>query len=292
MKIGTKLMVIITAVNLVGIGGLTISAVMFSSRQITSISEEYVNSIALDTGKRIQLYLEIPLDQIRSIAQIAGRFDEIAPGERRDTLNFMLRALCESNPHFVGVWAGFEANALDGRDAAYANTPGTDSSGRFGSYFQHANGTTTLDALGDFDTEDYYLTSFRSGREGIIEPYFEDVGGEQTLITSLTVPIVNNGRVVGVAGIDMTLMDIHNMVAEITPYGTGIAGVFSNTGLSVAHPDPSRLGKQMRETEADMVGEILPTFADAVMTGKNLSDILFSPALNTAFHFVVEPLFV
>jgi len=291
MKIGTKLMAIITAINLVGIGGLTVSAVMFSSNQIISISDEYVNTIALDTGKQIRLYLEVALDEIRAVAQIAGHLDELPPEERRTELNFMLESLAEANPDFVGVWAGFEANALDGMDAAFANTPGTDSTGKFGSYYQNVNGTVTLSALGNFTVEDYYRTSFSSGNEGLIEPYFEDIGGKQVLITSLTVPITRNGRTIGVAGVDLTLTEIHDLVSQITPYGTGIAGVFSHTGIIVAHPDPSRLGRQMRETESDTVGEYLDTFANAVSSGSSLSAMFFSPSLNADFHLVTHPLF-
>jgi methyl-accepting chemotaxis protein len=291
MKIGTKLMVIISAVNLVGIGGLTISAVMFSSNQIIAVSDEYVNTIALDTGKQIRLYLEVALDEIRAVAQIAGHLDELPPEERRAELNFMLESLAEANPDFVGVWAGYEVNALDGMDLLYANTPGTDSTGRYGSYYQNVNGVVTYGAMGDFGTEDYYQTSFRSGNEGIIEPYFEEVGGRNELITSLTVPITRNGRVIGVAGVDLTLTEIHDLVSQITPYGTGIAGVFSHTGIIVAHPDPSRLGRQMRETEGDTVGEYLDTFVDAVTSGRSLSALFFSPSLNADFHLVTHPLF-
>ena len=256
MKIGTKLMVIITAVNLAGIGGLTISSVMFSSEQIVSISDEYVNTVAVNAGSQIRAYLEVPLDEIRAVAQISDHIDEYPLAERRQELDFMLRALCESNPDFVGVWAAFEANALDGRDALYVNTDETDETGRFQSYYQNDHGRVTVKPMGNFSVEDYYRTSFFSGKEGLIEPYYEDVGGEQVLITSLTVPITRNGRVIGVAGIDLELTDIQDMVSKIKPYGTGIAGAFSHTGIIVAHPDPSRAGRQMQETEHDTGGNI------------------------------------
>jgi len=289
MKIGTKLMVIITAVNLVGIGGLTISSLVFSSNEITSMAEENIKSIAVNTADVIQIYLEFPLDEIRAVAQIADHLYEIAAGERRTTLNLMLESLTKENPDFVGVWAAFESNALDGMDALYVNTPGTDATGRFGSYYQNVNGTITLSPLGNFSAEDYYQNSFRSGKEGLIEPYYEDVGGKQVLITSLTVPITNNGRVIGVTGVDLELTDIQHMAEEINPYGAGVVGIFSKQGIIVAHPDPSRLGKQMRETEADMVGEYLPTLVDAVANSKDVSSTFFSPALNTRFNLVVHP---
>jgi methyl-accepting chemotaxis protein len=289
MKIGMKLMVIITAVNLVGIGGLTVSSVMFSANQSTAMAEENISNVAVNTADLIQLYLEIPLDEIRAVAQIAGHLDDFPPEERRVELNFMLESLCEANPDFVGVWAAFEANALDGMDAAFANTPGTDGTGRFGSYYQHVNGAVILSPLGNFSTEDYYQTSFRSGKEGLIEPYFEDVGGKDVIITSLTVPITRNGRGIGVAGVDIELTDIQHMAEEIKPFGEGVVGVFSKQGIIVAHPDPSRLGRNMRDTEADMVGEYLPTLVDAVTNSKDLSSTFFSPALNATFNLVVHP---
>jgi methyl-accepting chemotaxis protein len=289
MKIGTKLMLIISAVNLVGIGGLTVSSLVFSSREITSMAEENIKSIAVNTADIIQIYLEFPLDEIRAVAQIADHLDEIAPAERRTTLNLMLESLTKENPEFVGVWAAFEANALDGMDSSFANSPGTDATGKFGSYYQNNNGNVTLNALGNFGVENYYLTTFRSGKEGIIEPYYEDVGGVQTLITSVTIPITRNGRVIGVAGIDLELTDIQHMAEDINPYGAGVVGIFSQQGIIVAHPDPGRLGKQMRDTEGDMVGEYLPTLVDAVANSKDLSSTFFSPALNARFNLVVHP---
>jgi methyl-accepting chemotaxis protein len=201
----------------------------------------------------------------------------------------MLESLTEENPEFVGVWAAFEPNALDGMDAAFANTPGNSPSGRFGSYYQNDNGKITMQALENFDTEEYYYTSFRSGKEGLIEPYFEDVGGVQTLITSLTVPIKRAGRVIGVAGVDLELTQIQHIAEEINPYGSGVVGIFSKQGNIVAHPDASRLGKNMRDTEGDMVGEYLPNLVDAVVNSKDLVSSFLSPALNARFNLVVHP---
>jgi len=289
MKIGTKLMVIITAVNLVGIGGLTISSVIFASNQSTALAKETIVDSAVNTADKIQLYLEIALDEIRAVAQIASHLDEFPLEERRQELSFMLESLTKENPDFVGVWAAFEANALDGRDSLYVNTSGTDETGRFGSYYQNVNGTVTLSPLGNFSVEDYYRVSFLSGKEGLIEPYFEDVGGKQVLITSLTVPIARNGRVIGVAGVDLELTDISDMAENVKPLGTGVVGIFSHQGIIIAHPDPSRVGKQMRDTEADMVGEYLPTLVDAVANSKDLSSEFYSPALKAAFNLAVHP---
>jgi len=289
MKIGTKLIVIITAVNLLGISGLTISSVAFASKQSTSLAEQTIIDAAVNTADIVQLYLEVAMDEIRAVAQIADHLDEFPLEERRRELDFMLESLTKENPDFVGVWAAFEANALDGRDAFYVNTPETDETGRFQSYYQNENGRVTVEPLGNFSVEDYYRVSFLSGKEGLIEPYFEDVGGKQVLITSLTVPIARNGRVIGVAGVDLELTNIQHMAEDVKPLGSGVVGIFSQKGIIIAHPDPSRVGKQMRETEQDMVGEYLPTLVDAVANSKDLSSTFFSPALNSRFNLAVHP---
>ena len=156
MKIGTKLMAIITAVNLIGIGGLTISSVVFASRQSTKLAKETIVDAAVNTADLVQLYLEVAMDEIRAVAQIAGHLDEFPLEERRLELDFMLQSLTKENPDFVGVWAAFEANALDGRDSFYVNTYETDETGRFQSYYKNENGKVTIEALGNFSAEDYY----------------------------------------------------------------------------------------------------------------------------------------
>ena len=290
MKIGTKLMVFISALNLIGIGGLTVSSVISASNQSTAEVDENINNVALNTAFQIKVHLEVPMGQIRSVAQFLDHLDEFDAGERRRVLNSLLESMAKENPDYVGVWAAFEPNALDGMDADYVNTPGTDATGRFLSYFSIVSGRMTLESLVDYDKDDYYQVSLKTGREGLIEPYFYPVGGVNVLINSLTVPIVRNGQVIGVTGIDLKLTDLQPITAAIQPYGDGIAAIFSRTGLIVTHPDPSRQGKNMRETEADFLGGFLNTFVDAVTTGKDLQAKIVSPGLNARVSLLTHPI--
>jgi methyl-accepting chemotaxis protein len=79
------------------------------------------------------------------------------------------------------------------------------------------------------------------------------------------------------------------MADRTKPLGTGVVGIFSKKGIIIAHPDPSRAGKQMRDTETDMVGEYLPNLVDAVANSKDLSSVFFSPALKASFNLAVHP---
>ncbi|MCL2245291.1 MAG: hypothetical protein FWC03_12635, partial [Treponema sp.] len=260
MKIGLKLITIISLVNLIGIGGLTIAASMISSSSITEISDDNANNITAVTAGEIKAFLEVPFDEIRAFSMFMANIDEvIAPEGRRDLANFMLHTLIKENPGYVGVWAVFEPNALDGLDAQYVNTLGSDHTGRFLSFFTNDNGNIELQFANDYDNQgdagEWYHASFRSGKEQVIEPYLDWFGDQQLLVTSVTVPIIRNRQTIGVAGVDLPLTEIQEMIGAIKPFGTGFAGLYSPDGMVLASFNPNKVGKSLREVSADMYGD-------------------------------------
>ena len=282
MKIGAKLMIIITAVNIICIGGLVIGSLTFTSSEINTLVDENARAITSGTASQVGAWMDVYLDEIRVVGQLLNHFDNLDPLQRRSLLNFMLKSIAEENPRLLGVWAVYEPNALDGMDSAFVNTDGTDATGRYISYFTNdGNGNVLLSALRDYDNPGtpgaYYNTTMKSGKEAIIEPYNYNINGKNVLMTSLTVPIMRNGRVVGVAGVDLDLGEIQTMVSGIKPFGTGAAAVFSHDGIIIAHPDPSRLGRRMAETESDFAGTHLPEFVQAVTSGTNIRFSVYSP---------------
>jgi len=205
----------------------------------------------------------------------------------------MLRAILEQNPSYMGSWAVFEPNELDGLDYYFANTPESDETGRFISYFTQVDGNIEFHVLMSYNDPgpagDFYFTSFRSGKEAIVEPYIYAIDGVPFLLTSVTVPILRDGRVVGVVGVDIELSGIQDMMVKTNPFGDGASGIFSNSGFILAHPDPSRLGKNVAETEADMVGKHLDSLMRAINNGTNFSERVFSPEANAYMILTTRP---
>ncbi|MDR2027922.1 MAG: hypothetical protein LBP93_00135 [Treponema sp.] len=64
-----------------------------------------------------------------------SKYEAIDRDDRRSFFNLMVRALVEENPDIIAASSAWEPNALDGLDAEYANTPGTDQTGRFIPYW-------------------------------------------------------------------------------------------------------------------------------------------------------------
>jgi methyl-accepting chemotaxis protein len=270
MKIGNKLIIMIIALTLSGIGILLGIILNISQKQVTGLVRTGLENLGKNEATVIKTWMDTHLSVARSMARSMEAYEAIEPARRRFVYNLLLQAQAEKLPDIAAIWTCWEPNALDGMDAQYANTGGTDQTGRFISYWARTKEGVKLSPLVDYEISgsgDFYLIPRQTGAETIVEPYFYNIGGIDTLITSLSVPVKKGGRVIAVTGIDIALSRIQAGVAGIKPYEGSIAAVFSNGGLVAGHFDPSRLGKSMTVTEAAIVGPYMADFTKAVKTG-------------------------
>jgi methyl-accepting chemotaxis protein len=280
MKIGNKLLVMIIALTVLGIGILLGTVLMISRSQITSLVDSEVENLGNNEAAKITVWLETYFGVARSLAQSMEAHEQIEPAQRRFFYNILLKQLTEANPEIAAIWTCWEPDALDGLDAQYVNTQGTDGTGRFIPYWQRTKKGVEVTAVVDYEVSgagDFYLIPLKTGNETVIEPYFYNIDGTDTLITTLAVPIKRNGQTIGVIGVDIALARIQANVADIRPYEGSIAAVFSNSGLVAGHFDPSRLGKSMTVTETDMTGSHMNDLVKAIQTGSLYS---FSNIIN------------
>jgi methyl-accepting chemotaxis protein len=269
MKIGSKLIIMIIALTFSGISILLGTIMNSSQKQISGLTMNELKNLAKSEAGQLGLWLESYFGVARSLAQSMEAFDEIDPEDRRSFYNILLKQLAETNPEVAAVWTCWEPDALDGLDARYAHTRGTDETGRFISLWTRTAEGVKLGALADYTVSgagDYYLIPLRTGNETVAEPYHYS-GGTGVLITSLTVPVKKDGRTIAVADVDIALSRIQSSAVAIKPYESSIAAVFSNGGLVAGHFDPSRIGKHMSVTETGMAHDRLSDFINAVKTG-------------------------
>jgi methyl-accepting chemotaxis protein len=291
MKIGRKLIIIIIALNFIGTGILISVSLMLSQREVSSLTAENAVNIADKGGQEIQLYLEIYLDIVRTIAQIMEQeYENIPPADRRTVFDIMLRGALAANPEAVGIWSAWEPNALDGRDNEYVNQNGTDSTGRYIPYFTRDGAAVIVEPLTGYDTDDYYQLPRRSAAESIIEPYEYTAAGKKVLIISLVVPIKRGGLVVGAVGVDLETSRMQSLAQSVKPFGTNMTAVFSNSGTVVAHFDTARIGKPMRETEGGMLGSNIDECTAAIKAGSMVSFSMYVPDINDKMSIFFEPI--
>jgi methyl-accepting chemotaxis protein len=274
VKIGNKLIVMILALIVSGIGILLGTILNISQNQITTLIDNELENLGKNEATVIGAWMDTHFCIARSVAQSMEAYEEIEPAQRRFFYNLLLRVQAEQKPDIAAVWTCWEPGALDGMDAQYANTQGTDKTGRFISYWARTKEGVRLSSVIGYDVSglgDFYLIPRQTGNETVVDPYFYNINGTNTLITSLAVPVKKNGKIIAVTGIDIALSRIQAGVSAIRPYEGSIAAVFSNSGLVAGHFDPSRLGKSITVTDADIIGGHMTGFMEAIKTGVSYS---------------------
>ncbi|MDR1868134.1 MAG: methyl-accepting chemotaxis protein [Treponema sp.] len=263
MKIGVKLVVLISVFNVIGIGILAGVTVSLAHREITKLAEEQALSLAQKGAEEIKSWFGSYVDAARTLAHAMEGYTEIPVEERRAQFDLMLKQTIIAHPEADAVYVNWAPNALDGMDADYANTLGTDETGRYIPQWIHGPQVIAIMGFGF----DMVMHVSGGGEEFILDPSARPEGATK-LATIIGIPIKNNDTVVGFIGFGIELSRIQAIVNEIKPFGDGYGFVFSSGNVVIAHTDPERLGKNMRETEVDTFGSSLDTVVDAVTTGK------------------------
>jgi len=157
----------------------------------------------------------------------------------RDQANAMLRKTLEENPDFLGTWTLWEANAFDGLDAEFAGTDLHDETGRFIPYWvRDGDGGIHGEAIVDYETPgvgNFYILPRQTLQSTVISPFYYNIQGADVLMTSLVVPIVENGTFYGVAGVDLKIEFVQSIINNINLYeGTASSALFTDKGVLVA----------------------------------------------------------
>ena len=100
----------------------------------------------------------------------------------------------------------------------------------------------TLPADYDPRTRPWYKKAMDLGRSSITAPYLDAASGE--FIISTLAP-VKRGSYQGVAGADITLKAIDDMLSVINLAGTGYAALISQEGTVLYHPNQDLIGKNI-----------------------------------------------
>jgi methyl-accepting chemotaxis protein len=246
---GLTILIVITAI-------VAYSAVNLVDTSVNMI-ENQVKAEARYASMRAKAQLEVSLDTARALAQALGATQALEGSQRltRDQVNSMLRSVLEKDQSYLGIWTGWEPNAFDGKDAKFIDNESSDQTGRFLPYWvRGANGQIHLEPLVDYDTMDYYRCSKNSAQECILDPYLYEIQGKDVALTTVTVPVVIDGRVVGVVGIDIALDFFQIWVDEFDAFeNQAFIRLIANNGKVVAAKnEPGWLGALITEKDPDI----------------------------------------
>ncbi|WP_094227646.1 PAS domain S-box protein [Methanolobus psychrotolerans] len=218
-----------------------------------------------------------------AIANTLARTMEMYTTADREEVNNILKNVLESYPSLTAVYVGYEPDAFDGKDNEYINTSAHDSTGRFIPFWNNIQGNIDVEPLVYYEEQDYYQVPKKMHENFVTEPYFY----QGIFMFSFDAPIFIEGEFVGIAGVDVSLDYIDDVVGDIKAFNTGYAFVTGNTGILVSHPEyKDKIGSQ---TLYDFGIPEISAAADDIKTGKGGSIETIDPATGKEVIMFYEP---
>jgi methyl-accepting chemotaxis protein len=204
----------------------------------------------------------------------------------RPQINEMVKSVLAGSSDLIGAAVTWEPDALDGKDAEFANqAPLYDATGRFMPYWTRSGaGEMHVEPI-VFGTEaganDWYDIPKKSGKVYFTEPYVYPIEGKPVLMASLVAPIMIASQFKGTASADFMLPKLGKILAELKVIEGGKLALISNGGLYASHPNADLLGKKAANVPAaglDNVRQGLPyQYEDKAGYVHLLQPIVFHP---------------
>jgi methyl-accepting chemotaxis protein len=243
-----------------------------SSRMLTASVQDLLQAKAAEQAVRVQKTFGETLtvvtalaDQIKDMRTMATQ-REMAPGALREELNQSLKTAFERNGKVLGIWLAFEPNGLDGKDSEFVDDAARQSNeiGRFATYFSRAGGETLNTIMVEEDMTKttlnlsgtpynvWYTCPRDSKRTCLLDPYADTVGNKEMLMTTISVPLLVDGKSIGVVGIDIALDALQAAAVDSQRDLFNSAGhmlIVSGTGVLAAYSvDAGKVGKSISDT--------------------------------------------
>jgi methyl-accepting chemotaxis protein len=226
----------------------------FIGMRTANQSKEAALEISKTKSKEIALEVENYLNQaIETGMSLSTTFSAMRLNEpsRTDVENILKRTL-QANENFKAVWTMWEKDQFDGKDEIFlTDQTYAQTSGRLNLTF-YKQGNTLIPEPGTDEQygEDYYTLPKNSGENYVLDPYEYSYTGnanDNVYETTVAVPILDHGKIIGVIGIDIELSRLNDLIGQSKLYQTGFASVISHEMQVAAHPNPKWLKKNISE---------------------------------------------
>jgi methyl-accepting chemotaxis protein len=220
----------------------------------------------LEIQRELEAPLQITADLARVNALLGLQDSNGSPllSTSREELSNLVKETTAQNPKLLGTYIGWEPNAFDANDDVYAGPKenGYDGTGRFIPWwFRNTDGSLAIDALGSIESEtllptgvregEYYLCPKEGKKSCVIDPAPYDVGGKMVMLASFTSPILVNGEFRGIAGADLAVNFIQELLVKANGQlyeGAGNMALIASNGRLVASTQaPDKLGNPASE---------------------------------------------
>ncbi len=225
---------------------------VFTAIRVKTKTEQVVLDLALEKASSASQQVESKMVEAIAAstamaASLSGLLQE-GQAKRVDVIQ-VLKAVAPEYPSVFGTWMC----ELSGENAPRptVGSEGANKQGLFTPYWTKSN-----DGVLEFSTwsvgvaDEYYALPLRIGKSVVTSPYLTTT---KKLVTSVSVPIRVDGKIVAVGGVDIKLDDLTSMLASLEPFEGGHVMLLASNGKWLANPDRSKLMQDYSDNGADQV---------------------------------------
>jgi methyl-accepting chemotaxis protein len=285
LKLRTRMLLFVLGTSIL-VFAITIGYIAQRSRKMaTTAAMEISIGKAREMSTKAKLYLESAMYVAKSVANDYSALKKNGNMNRKDYESFLSKQL-EENPNLLSVWCMMEANAIDA-DAPYIDAKNYDRDGKLTATYFRQKGQIKREDLSENGAEmyeeEFYTKAKKTAKEAMVEPYFYAYSGDTSskfFETTVAAPIIWDGQVNGVIGIDIDLDYLYELNKDIKVYTSGFGQLISNQGLIVSNPDKSKIGKSMSGLETEEGKKLLAS----IQAGKEFGITEMSDELNTVAY--------
>ncbi|MDR0709185.1 MAG: hypothetical protein LBF77_03855, partial [Spirochaetaceae bacterium] len=91
MKMGKKIILVVAALNIIGISILALITMQRTRTEFSRVMDDSTASLARQYSREIQIKLEVYLDTVRALAYVMEEYESIDTGQRRFLFDTFLR---------------------------------------------------------------------------------------------------------------------------------------------------------------------------------------------------------
>ncbi|MDE1147092.1 MAG: response regulator [Azospirillaceae bacterium] len=246
-SVTTRLLMVLVPLVLLAAFGTAFVAMRVSRTVVERFAIDYGQDLA---NKQAGEIAAITREKIAFVEGLSRQVESmVATGTRdRRLVAEYIRRTTLAHPNMVGFWFLAEPDFMgadrdfmdrDGKDGEpVLGLPGT---GRFATYYVSDEGTAKPgEVRPDFYHDEYYTRPAETRTRQAIPPYLYTVLGRPVWMISYTLPVIVDGRLVGVAGTDLSLEQRAAELDARRPLGGSIY-MINREGNWTYHPDHTLL---------------------------------------------------
>ncbi len=234
--------------NQKSIKALSSASVVKKSQQLLE-SQAKLNVANIKQRMEEALYRGEMLSESALFMQLSAEENFTSSEDLRTSLVQLIQSSVQRFPSIHAAYLVFNQNALDSEDANYhgASYVGSNEEGRFATYWQKSPdgsdavaGVLSEQELKDKANQERFICPLQNTGACISTPVFTEVAGEQHLVSSISFPLIRDGEVIGVIGIDLLLNFLSNTIQETDASlfsGKGNVHLLTHAGLLIASDD-------------------------------------------------------